>query len=44
MSRINNQWTDQMRKNKSDYVVDNQVIKKACTQTENYIKILLNYK
>jgi len=43
MSRINNQWTDEMRKNKSDYIIDNQNIKKACTQTENTIKKLLNY-
>lgn len=43
MSRINNQWTDEMRKNKSDYVIDNQDIEKACTQTEDCIKILLNY-
>lgn len=42
MSRINNQWTDEMRKNKSDYIVDNQDIEKACTQTENIIKFLLN--
>ena len=43
MSRINNQWTDEMREKKSDYVIDNQDIKIACAQTENYIKILLNY-
>ncbi|NBW27650.1 MAG: dephospho-CoA kinase [Flavobacteriaceae bacterium] len=43
MSRINNQWTDTMRKNKSDYVVDNQDINIACVQTENIIKNLLNY-
>lgn len=43
MSRINNQWTDKMRKNKSDYVVDNQDINIACVQTENIIKNLLNY-
>ena len=29
MSRINNQWTDDMRKSKSDYVIDNQDIEKA---------------
>jgi len=43
MSRINNQWTDDMRKSKSDYVIDNQDIEKACAQTEDCIKILLNY-
>lgn len=42
MSRISNQWTDEMRKNHSDYVVENQDIEKACAQTEEYIKILLN--
>jgi dephospho-CoA kinase len=42
MSRINNQWTDEMRKNKSDYIVDNQEIEKACAQTEKIIEILLN--
>jgi dephospho-CoA kinase len=43
MSRINNQWTDEMRKNKSDYVIDNQEIEIACTQTEKIIKFLLNH-
>jgi dephospho-CoA kinase len=43
MSRINNQWTDEMRNINSDYVVDNQDIEKACAQTEVYINILLNY-
>lgn len=43
ISRINNQWTDEMRKNKSDYVVENQDIEKACVQIEKIIKILLNY-
>jgi len=43
ISRINNQWTDEMRKNNSTYVIENQDIEKACAQTEDYIKILLNY-
>jgi dephospho-CoA kinase len=43
LSRINNQWTDEMRKNKSDYVIDNQEIEIACTQTEKIIKFLLNH-
>jgi dephospho-CoA kinase len=43
ISRINNQWTDEMRKNNSDYVIENQDIEKACAQTEDCIKILLNY-
>ncbi len=29
-----------MRKNKSDYIVDNQEIEKACAQTEKIIEIL----
>jgi len=43
MSRINNQWTDEMRNINSDYVVDNQDIENAFAQTEVYINILLNY-
>ena len=43
MSRINNQWTDKMRNEKSDYVIDNQDIDKAYLQTENCIKKILNY-
>jgi dephospho-CoA kinase len=43
MSKINNQWTDEMRNEKSDYVIDNQDIEIACTQTEKIIKFLLNY-
>ncbi|MCF8320507.1 MAG: dephospho-CoA kinase [Flavobacterium sp.] len=43
MSRINNQWTDKMRNDKSDYVIDNQDIDKAYLQTENCIKKILNY-
>lgn len=42
MSRINNQWTDEMRIKRSDYIIDNQEIEKACAQTEKIIKILLN--
>lgn len=43
VSRINNQWTDEMRKNKSDYNIDNQDIEKSCAQTEKIIKFLLNH-
>ena len=42
MSRINNQWTDEMRNKKSDYVIDNQDVEKAFTQAEDVINILLN--
>ncbi len=44
MSRINNQWTDDMRNKKSDYVIDNQDVDKAFTQAEGVINILLNYQ
>ena len=43
MARINNQWTDEMRKNMSNYNIDNQEIENACAQTETIIKILLNH-
>jgi dephospho-CoA kinase len=44
MSRINNQWTDEMRNEKSDYVIDNQDIDKALIQAEFVINNLLNYQ
>ena len=44
MSRINNQWTDEMRNKKSDYVIDNQDVEKAFAQAEDVINILLNYQ
>ena len=43
MAKINNQWTDDMRNKKGDYVIDNQDIEIACAQTEKIITILLNY-
>jgi dephospho-CoA kinase len=43
MAKINNQWTDDMRNKKSNYVIDNQDIEIACAQTEKIITILLNY-
>jgi dephospho-CoA kinase len=42
MTRVNNQWTDEMRILKSDYIIENEDINKACAQTENIIKLLLN--
>lgn len=42
LSRINNQWTDEMRIEKSDYVIENEDIKISCAQTENLLKILSN--
>lgn len=42
MTRINNQWTDEMRISKSNYVIENEDIKNSCAQTENIIKMLLN--
>jgi dephospho-CoA kinase len=44
MFRINNQWTDEMRNEKSDYVIDNQDIDKALVQAEFVINNLLNYQ
>jgi dephospho-CoA kinase len=44
ISRINNQWTDEMRNKKSDYVIDNQDVGKAIIQAEDVINILLNYQ
>ena len=43
MSRMNNQWSDEMRKANSDYVIDNQDIDSACAQAVKIIEILLNY-
>jgi len=42
LSRINNQWSDEMRENKSDYIIDNQNIENSCAQTVEIIKKLLN--
>lgn len=42
MSRINSQWTDEMRIEKSDYVVENEDINVVCSQTENILKTLSN--
>jgi dephospho-CoA kinase len=42
LSRINNQWTDEMRMDKSDYVIENKDIIKACAQTEKILENILN--
>jgi dephospho-CoA kinase len=42
LSRINNQWTDEMRIKKSDYVIENEDVNIACAQTENILKTLSN--
>lgn len=42
LSRINSQWTDEMRIEKSDYVIENEDINVACAQTENIIKKISN--
>jgi len=42
LSRINNQWTDEMRMEKSDYVIENKDIIKACAQTEKILEKILN--
>jgi dephospho-CoA kinase len=42
LSRINNQWTDEMRIAKSDYVIENEDVNVSCAQTENILKTLSN--
>ncbi|MSP84240.1 MAG: dephospho-CoA kinase [Flavobacteriaceae bacterium] len=43
LSRINNQWTDEMRISKSDYVIENNNnVNIAFEQTENILKKLSN--
>jgi dephospho-CoA kinase len=42
LSRINNQWTDEMRMERSDYVIENKDIIKACAQTEKILEKILN--
>ena len=42
LSRMNNQWTDEMRMEKSDYVIENKELIKACAQTEKILKNILN--
>jgi dephospho-CoA kinase len=43
MSRINNQWTDEMRLRNSHYIIENQNFEQTFREIENIIKILLNY-
>lgn len=42
MDRIKNQWTDEMRIAKSDYVVDNVDINKAMSQMDEILKKMTN--
>jgi dephospho-CoA kinase len=42
MDRIKNQWTDEMRIAKSDYVVDNVEVKKAMSQIDEILKKMTN--
>lgn len=42
MDRIKNQWTDEMRISKSDYVVDNVDINKAMSQMDEILKKMTN--
>ena len=42
LSRINNQWTDEMRIKKSDYIIENEDVNVSCAQTENILKTLSN--
>jgi dephospho-CoA kinase len=42
LNRINNQWTDEQRISKSDYVITNITLKEALNQTEEILKLLNN--
>lgn len=42
LNRINNQWTDEQRISKSDYVITNITLKEALKQTEEILKLLNN--
>lgn len=38
LSRMNNQWTDEMRMEKSDYVIDNNDLEKTFVQVDEILK------
>lgn len=42
LKRINNQWTDEMRLSKSDYVIDNVDLAKAKAQAQDIFEKLMN--
>ena len=42
MKRINNQWTDEQRAAKSDYIIYNSDLKIAKKQANDILKILKN--
>ena len=42
LHRINNQWTDEQRISKSDYVISNISVKEALKQAERILKLLNN--
>lgn len=42
MNRVQNQWTDEMRIKKSDYVVENVSVKKAILQVDEILKKITN--
>lgn len=42
LQRVQNQWTDEMRISKSDYVIDNNDLSEAQTQANEILKKLLN--
>lgn len=42
LHRINNQWTDEQRISKSDYVITNISVKEALKQAEEILKLLNN--
>lgn len=42
LKRVNNQWTDEMRSSKSDYIIDNVDLAKAKWQAKEILKKLIN--
>ncbi len=43
LSRMNNQWTDEMRMEKSDYVIDNIDLAKTFAQVDEILKKIVNH-
>ena len=43
LSRMNNQWTDEMRVKKSDYVIDNNDLSKTFVQVDEILKKIVNH-
>ncbi|MBL0012398.1 MAG: dephospho-CoA kinase [Flavobacterium sp.] len=43
LSRMNNQWTDEMRAKKSDFVIDNNDLSKTFVQVDEILKKIVNH-